>query len=225
MLMRTQDHTNSETRMLPFHLALMICQYLQHPPFPYLLFANDISNGSVPQESNPGCWRRVTVHICIPDGTTTPPSWADPRHCVSNACEPCPDLVITWQTQAETFADDYDVCAAGGWRDGLNMQHDPTRRMVLTSFLCLDLSCRMKQWGKAVRRNDRQSSGFHPTSGPFRHTTPFSTPNGDFSVWARDILCLRVRCALRNRQTATVPVARYSVMSWAKGYTNVYTQI
>jgi len=42
MQMRTQDHTNSETRMLPFHLALMICQCLHHPRFPYLLFPQTI---------------------------------------------------------------------------------------------------------------------------------------------------------------------------------------
>jgi len=126
----------------------------------------------------PAVGEGFTVHICIPDGTTAPPSWADPRHCVSNACEPFPDLVITWQTQAETFADDYDVCEVGGWGEkGLRMQHDPTWHMVLTSFLYLDLSCRMKQWGKAVRTYDRQSSGFHPISGRFLYISPFCTPN------------------------------------------------
>lgn len=225
--MRTQDHTNSLKKgMLPFHLALMICQCLQHPrfppsPLPQTIFPTAMSLWTI----TPAVGRGVTVHICIPDGTTTLPSWADPRHCVSNACEPYPDLVITWQTQAETFADDYDVRAAGGWRDGLRMQHDPTRRMVLTSFLYLDLSCRMKQWGKAVTTYDRQSSGFHTISGRFRHITPFSTPNGDFSVWARHILCLWVRCALAKSVIATVTIVRYSVMSWTKGYANVYTQI
>jgi len=80
--------------------------------------SSDTSNGDVPQESVPGCWRGFTVHICIPDGTTAQPSRAYPRHCVSNACEPFPDLVITWQKQAQTFADDYDICVVGGWEEG-----------------------------------------------------------------------------------------------------------
>lgn len=117
------------------------------------------------------------------------------------------------------------LCSWGLGGGGHSMQHDPTRRTVLTSLLYLDLSCLMKHWDKAVGTYDRQFSGFHPISGPFRHTTSFSTPNGDFSVWARHILCLWVRCALRDRLIATVPVARCSVMSWAKGHASVYTQI
>jgi len=65
----------------------------------------------------------------------------------------------------------------GGEGKGLRMQHDQTRRLVLTSVLYPDLSCRTKQCGKAARTYDRQSSGFHPISGRFRHVTPSSTPN------------------------------------------------
>jgi hypothetical protein len=138
-------------------------------------FPDEVSYGDVPRESDPGCWNGVTVHNFIPDGTSALPSWADPRHCVSDACEPFPDFVITWQRQAETFADDYDVCEAerrdGTWK---GLVRKLTRLMILTSFLYLDLSCRMKQWDQVVRTNDRQSSGFHPISDPFRQITPSS---------------------------------------------------
>jgi hypothetical protein len=85
-------------------------------------FPNDVTNVDVPQENYPGCYREVSVHICIPDSTSAVPSWADPPHCVSNVCEPFPDLVITWQRQTEIFADGYDVSAVGG--EGLRMQHE-----------------------------------------------------------------------------------------------------
>jgi hypothetical protein len=196
--MRTHDHTNSKTGMLPLHGYFFYANAYGIRGSSTPSFPDDISYGNVSQLSDPDCWKGVTVHIYIPDGTSALPSWADPRHCVSNACEPFPDLVITWQRQAETFADDNDVCAVerrdATWK---GLAHQLTRLMILTSFLYLDLSCRMKQWGRVVRTNDRQSSDFHPISGRFdTHSSLYATC--EFHFCERHILYVWVWRALQN---------------------------
>lgn len=35
-----------------------------------------VSKGDIPLENYPGCWWRITVHICIPDSTSALPPWS-----------------------------------------------------------------------------------------------------------------------------------------------------